>query len=316
MDGRPADLPGDAVGGVRHAGREPQRPRAAVPPRERDRAAALLRRHVRERAQDRDRADRPRGDLPLHLPRRRREPRSSTTSTTAPGSRSTRRTASSPAGRTSAAASRTAPTRMFMYATFDKPVTASGKLPASGRRRRLRQVRHDGRQDGDDADRDVADQRRPGAARTSSSRSRRPTRFESVETRAQQQWDGKLGVIEVEGATDDQLTTLYSNLYRLNLYPELGVREHRHGGEPASTSTRCSRRRRLGRRQHADADRRDGRRRQGLRQQRLLGHLPDDVAGVLAARPRQTPASWSTASSSSTATAAGSRAGPRRATRT
>ena len=39
VDGRPPDVPGDAVGGVRHAGREPQRPRAAVPARERGRAA-------------------------------------------------------------------------------------------------------------------------------------------------------------------------------------------------------------------------------------------------------------------------------------
>ena len=37
--------------------------------------------------------------------------------------------------------------------------------------------------------------------------------------RAQAQWDDKLDVIEVEGATEDQLTTLYSNLYRLFLYP-------------------------------------------------------------------------------------------------
>ena len=35
-------------------------------------------------------------------------------------------------------------------------------------------------------------------------------------------------VVEVEGATDDQLTTLYSNLYRLEPLPEPAVREHRH----------------------------------------------------------------------------------------
>lgn len=42
---------------------------------------------------------------------------------------------------------------------------------------------------------------------------------ESVAGRAQRQWDDLLGIIEVEGASDDQLTTLYSNLYRLYLYP-------------------------------------------------------------------------------------------------
>jgi predicted alpha-1,2-mannosidase len=43
--------------------------------------------------------------------------------------------------------------------------------------------------------------------------------FDDVRARAQKQWDDKLDVIEVEGATEDQLTTLYSNLYRLFLYP-------------------------------------------------------------------------------------------------
>ncbi len=41
----------------------------------------------------------------------------------------------------------------------------------------------------------------------------------SVAGRAQQQWDAILGRFEVTGASDDQLTTLYSNLYRLFLYP-------------------------------------------------------------------------------------------------
>ena len=38
---------------------------------------------------------------------------------------------------------------------------------------------------------------------------------------------------------------------------------------------------------HADPDRRADRRRQGLRQQRLLGHLPDRLGGLLAVRPAQ-----------------------------
>ena len=107
--------------------------------------------------------------------------------------------------------------------------------------------------------------------------------FETVSDRAQALWDDKLGVIEVEGATDDQLTTLYSNLYRLYLYPNSGVREHRHARRARSTSTPCSLADDPA--EHADRDRRAGRRRQGLREQRLLGHLPDDVAGLLAAVP-------------------------------
>jgi predicted alpha-1,2-mannosidase len=42
---------------------------------------------------------------------------------------------------------------------------------------------------------------------------------ETVRERAQAAWDKVLGVVEVEGASRDQLTTLYSNLYRLHLYP-------------------------------------------------------------------------------------------------
>ena len=46
--------------------------------------------------------------------------------------------------------------------------------------------------------------------------------FDTVKQRAQKVWDDKLKVIEVEGASFDQLTTLYSNLYRLFLYPNSG----------------------------------------------------------------------------------------------
>ncbi|MCD9026959.1 GH92 family glycosyl hydrolase [Luteimonas sp. BDR2-5] len=46
--------------------------------------------------------------------------------------------------------------------------------------------------------------------------------FDAVRERAQAAWDGKLGIVEVEGASDDQRTTLYSNLYRLFLYPNSG----------------------------------------------------------------------------------------------
>lgn len=48
------------------------------------------------------------------------------------------------------------------------------------------------------------------------------TSFTTVRGRAQQQWDRLLGKVEVEGATPEQLTTLYSSLYRLYLYPNSG----------------------------------------------------------------------------------------------
>ncbi len=43
--------------------------------------------------------------------------------------------------------------------------------------------------------------------------------FDDVTADARAAWDKQLGVVTVEGATPDQNTTLYSNLYRLNLYP-------------------------------------------------------------------------------------------------
>ncbi|WP_344111964.1 GH92 family glycosyl hydrolase [Kribbella alba] len=48
------------------------------------------------------------------------------------------------------------------------------------------------------------------------------SKFDKVKDAAQAAWDAKLRTIKVEGATADQLTTLYSNLYRLFLYPNSG----------------------------------------------------------------------------------------------
>ncbi|MEW2521136.1 GH92 family glycosyl hydrolase [Actinacidiphila alni] len=49
------------------------------------------------------------------------------------------------------------------------------------------------------------------------------TSFDTVEKNAERQWNAKLGKVEVQGASEDQLTTLYSNLYRMNLYPNSGA---------------------------------------------------------------------------------------------
>jgi predicted alpha-1,2-mannosidase len=45
--------------------------------------------------------------------------------------------------------------------------------------------------------------------------------FDAVRERAQAAWDARLGQVTVQGASDDQLTTVYSNLYRLFLYPNI-----------------------------------------------------------------------------------------------
>ena len=125
---------------------------------------------------------------------------------------------------------------MFVYGTFDR--AGDGERHAAGRRRRrrhrLRQVRRGRDQHRDAADRDLAHQRRPGEEEPRSWRSRRADSFDDVKAAAQDAVGrGARRRVEVEGATADQLTTLYSNLYRLYLYPNSGVREHRHRGQAA-----------------------------------------------------------------------------------
>ncbi|MEU7245176.1 GH92 family glycosyl hydrolase [Streptomyces sparsogenes] len=110
--------------------------------------------------------------------------------------------------------------RMFVYGVFDAPVSAGGKLPGG-------------------AGKDVTGYFRfkPGADRTVTLRIATSlisldqakanlnreipasASFAQVKARAQAAWDNILGRVEVEGATRDQLTSLYSSLYRLYLYP-------------------------------------------------------------------------------------------------
>ena len=120
--------------------------------------------------------------------------------------------------------------RMYVYAKFDRPVTASGKLVAA-----------DGGKDGKprvsvpgyfrfDAGKQRTVNMRIATSLISVEQARHNLAleiadsdgFDDVRERAQRAWDQKLGVIEVEGASPDQLTTLYSNLYRLFLYPNSG----------------------------------------------------------------------------------------------
>ena len=111
-------------------------------------------------------------------------------------------------------------TRMFVYGTIDAEVTASGKLPGGGGADVTGYVKLDA-----------------GASRTVTVRMAtsligleqakknlameipQGRSFDEVKSAAQDAWDQVLSRVEVEGATADQLTTLYSNLYRLYLYP-------------------------------------------------------------------------------------------------
>ncbi|GAA3826942.1 GH92 family glycosyl hydrolase [Streptomyces chiangmaiensis] len=111
----------------------------------------------------------------------------------------------------------TGATRLFVYGVFDAPVTdgassgVKGYLrfkPGSDRTVTLRIATSliSVNQAKDNLSQEVPD----------------GTSFQDVKARAQQAWDKLLGRVEVEGATADQLTTLYSSMYRLYLYPNSG----------------------------------------------------------------------------------------------
>ncbi|WNI28554.1 GH92 family glycosyl hydrolase [Streptomyces sp. ITFR-6] len=117
----------------------------------------------------------------------------------------------------------TGATRLFVYGVFDAPVTGSGKLSGGGGDDVTGYLRFDAGKD-----RTVnlrlatslisVDQAKQNlAAEIPASRS-----FDRVENKAQDAWDDLLGKVEVEGASADQLTTLYSSMYRLYLYPNSG----------------------------------------------------------------------------------------------
>ncbi|MER6286819.1 GH92 family glycosyl hydrolase [Streptomyces sviceus] len=111
----------------------------------------------------------------------------------------------------------TGATRLFVYGVFDRPVTDGSSSGVKG------YLRFDAGTDRTvtlrlatslislDQAKDNLRQEIPDG-----------TSFEKVRDLARGQWDRLLGKVEVEGATQDQLTTLYSSLYRLYLYPNSG----------------------------------------------------------------------------------------------
>ncbi|MFJ5772749.1 GH92 family glycosyl hydrolase [Streptomyces sp. NPDC093094] len=111
----------------------------------------------------------------------------------------------------------TGATRLFVYGTFDKPVLDGASSGVKGHLRfdagpdRTVTLRLATSLIGIDQAKDNLRQEIPEG-----------TSFEDVRSGARRAWDRILGKVEVEGATPDQLTTLYSSLYRLYLYPNSG----------------------------------------------------------------------------------------------
>lgn len=115
--------------------------------------------------------------------------------------------------------------RMFFYATFDRKVTESGKLWRWFSRRVTGFFRF-----APETGKPTVVTMRIATSLISLDQAKRnlaleiteDDTFDDVRDRAQAQWDEVLGRIEAEGASEDQLTTLYSCLYRLYLYPNRG----------------------------------------------------------------------------------------------
>jgi predicted alpha-1,2-mannosidase len=108
--------------------------------------------------------------------------------------------------------------RMFVFARFDQPWTDSGSI-ATGRPTGYVKFAAGG-------DREV--RMRIATSLISVEQAQRnldlevgDAGFDAVRERAQAAWDAELGRVKVQGASEDQLTTVYSNLYRLFLYPNV-----------------------------------------------------------------------------------------------
>ncbi|MBD8079084.1 GH92 family glycosyl hydrolase [Cellulosimicrobium arenosum] len=143
-------------------------------------------------------------------------------------------------------------TRMFVYGTVDRPVTGSGSLTGGGGDGVTGYLKFDTSED------KVVTLRLATSLMSVEQAQHNldleisaDDTFDTVEDRAQDLWDDALDVIEVEGADHDTLVSLYSNLYRLNLYPNSGYEntgtaadpEYRHvvqssaSGDPAPQGT-------------------------------------------------------------------------------
>ncbi len=111
-------------------------------------------------------------------------------------------------------------TRLFFYGTVDQPVSESGRLTGEGRDHVAAWV-------GFDTTKQKVVNLRIATSLISVAQAQHNLvleiasgdSFDDVRERAQQQWDAQLGIVSVRGASRDELTTLYSNLYRLFLYP-------------------------------------------------------------------------------------------------
>jgi len=117
----------------------------------------------------------------------------------------------------------TGATRMFFYARFDRPVIASGTFEGSDREDAAGWF-------GFDVGHGGAVNMRIATSLISVEQAKKNLEqeisaddtFESVRERARSQWDQQLSVASIDTPSRDEKVVLYSNLYRLFLYPNSG----------------------------------------------------------------------------------------------
>jgi predicted alpha-1,2-mannosidase len=109
-------------------------------------------------------------------------------------------------------------TRMFVYARFDQPWRESGRIETG---RPTGYVKFSPGREGEVSMRIATSLISVEQARRNLDQEIGTASFDTVRARAQAAWDELLGRVEVEGASEDQRVTVYSNLYRLFLYPNI-----------------------------------------------------------------------------------------------
>ncbi|GLQ95810.1 GH92 family glycosyl hydrolase [Dyella mobilis] len=111
-------------------------------------------------------------------------------------------------------------TRLFFYGQVDQPVSESGRLTGEGRDHVTAWL-------GFDTSRNKTVNVRIATSLISLEQAKHNLQleitpgesFDDVRERAQKIWDKQLGIVQVQGASYGERVTLYSNLYRLSMYP-------------------------------------------------------------------------------------------------
>jgi predicted alpha-1,2-mannosidase len=114
----------------------------------------------------------------------------------------------------------TGATRLFFYATVDQPVSDSGRLTGEGRDAVTAWM-------GFDTSKNHTINVRIATSLISLDQAKHNLEleitpnetFDQVREQAQATWDKQLHIVQVQGASPGELVTLYSNLYRMAMYP-------------------------------------------------------------------------------------------------